>query len=391
MFSKVKKWILLYFQGTMMGVADLVPGVSGGTIAFILGLHPDLLKSLKTLRLSSVRHPKSVAWFLLTAIGLGILSSLIIGSHAIYFLLNHGIYQGLLRALFMGLIIGSIYFCIQQVSSWNIKRAALLLAGAMIAFTVSYISTKYSTEPQYDVPMEINAPDTVLHEAANYDYQKKLLKNVKWSNLKALYEDSFIDSDTWIFSHDYNRLLQVESCLENRPYSSFHLKLGLCGMLSIGAMILPGISGNQVMQLMGCYETIIEAIAFWTSGLKEGSFFNPSFWVLFSVGIGILVGIMLFSRVLIFFYQKYFLATLSLLIGFMIGSLPNLWPFWKVTYHIKLLKDRYHLSLQRLNPELPSLTSFETGLALTMLLLGVGIIIAFERKLAFKKLQMSEK
>lgn len=389
--SKAKRWIVLYFQGMMMGVADLIPGVSGGTVAFILGLHPDLLKSLKTVKPNAIKHPKTIAWFLLTAVCLGILSSLAIGAHAIYFLLNHSVYQCLLRALFMGLIIGSIFFCLKQVSSWNLKRVFSLALGIFVAFTVSYLSTRYSTEPQFDVPMIIEAPDSVLNGVSNYDHGKRLLKNVKWSRLKALYDDRFVDSDTWIFSHDFNRLLQVESCLEQSYNASLHLKLGLCGMLSIGAMILPGISGNQIMQLMGCYETIIEAITLWTSGLRHGSIFNPSFWVLFSVGIGILFGVMVTSRILIYFYKKYFLGTLSMLIGFMVGSLPNLWPFWKVTYHIQLLKDCYRVSLQRQNPVFPSITSYETGLALTMLLLGVGVLILFERKLSFKKLQMSEK
>lgn len=373
-----------------MGIADLVPGVSGGTIAFILGLHPDLLKSLKTVRLKAIKRPKTVAWFLLTAICLGILSSLALGSHAIYFLLNHSVYQSLLRALFMGLVIGSIYFCAKQIKSWNFVRIFSMLAGVLIAFTVSYLSTQYSTEPKYDVPMMVEVPQSVLNEASNYDHHKKILKNVRWSHLKALHHDKLIESDAWIFSHDNQGLLRVESCLSHTTNLQFHLKLALCGSISIGAMILPGISGNQIMQLMGCYETIIEAIALWTYGIKEGSIFNPSFWILFSVAIGILVGVMITSRVLMYFYKKYFLATLSTLVGFMVGSLPNLWPFWKVNYHLQLLRDHYKLSLQRISPEFPSLTSYETGLALAMITFGIGIVILFERKLAFKKLEIIE-
>ena len=340
--GRFKKWLVLFFQGMMMGVADLVPGVSGGTIAFILGLHPDLLKSLKTVRLSAVKRPKSIAWFLLTAVSLGILSSLALGSHAIYFLLNHSVYQCLLRALFMGLIIGSIYFCLKQITSWNTVRIFSMVFGVFVAFTVSYLSTRYSSEPKFDIPMVVEVPQSVLNEASNYDHHKQVLKNVRWSHLKALYHDDLVESGDWIFSHASNDLLQVESCLEKDYTKRFHLKLSACGMLSIGAMILPGISGNQIMQMMGCYETIIEAIALWTSGLRHGSIFNPSFWVLCSVGIGILFGVMVTSRVLIYFYKKYFLGTLSMLTGFMIGSLSNLWPFWKVTYHLRILKDHYH-------------------------------------------------
>lgn len=387
--QKIRRWTKLYFQGMVMGVADLIPGVSGGTIAFIFGLHPDLLKGLKTLRLSSVKHPKRVSWLLLTGIGFGMITSIALGSHAIYHLLNHNIYQSLLRALFMGLIIGSIFFCLKQVPRWSTPRAFAMILGIFVACSISFFCNRYTTEPLYDVPLEIQAPANVLNEASNYDHQNKLLKNVNWANLKSLYQDEFIDSDTWIFSHDYNRFLQVESCLETKTNRSFHLKMGLCGALSIGAMILPGISGNQIMQMMGCYEPIIEAITVWTGGVFKGSIINPSFWILASLAAGILLGTALFSRVLIYFYQKYFAITLCTLIGFMMGSLTNLWPFWKVTYHISLLKDRYHLALQRIAPEFPALTSYQTGLALAMVLLGIGLIIALERKLAFKNLNFS--
>ncbi|MCH9632553.1 MAG: hypothetical protein S4CHLAM6_08910 [Chlamydiae bacterium] len=388
--TKAKNWIILYFQGMMMGVADLIPGVSGGTVAFILGLHPNLLKSLRTLRPSAIKRPKTVAWFLLTAVALGMVTMLALGSHAIYHLLNHNIYQGLLRALFMGLMIGSVYFCMKQVHVWNVKKIVSLTLGILVAFSISYFCTRYSTEPLYDVPIDIEAPAKVLNEANNYDTQNKLLKNVNWSNLRALYQEEFVDPDTWIFSHDNNRFLQVESCLETNPNRSFYLKIGACGALSIGAMILPGISGNQIMQIMGCYEIIIESIAMWTSGLLKGSVINASFWVLLSLGLGIIVGVATFSRVLIFFYKKYFSMTLAALVGFMIGSVPNLWPFWKVSYNISLLKDRYHLTLQRVNPEFPALTSYQTGLALTMVIIGIGAVIVMERKLAFKKLEFTE-
>ncbi len=388
--SKIKAWFLLYCQGMMMGIADLIPGVSGGTVAFICGLHPKLLMGLKTLRLASVKNPKKIAWFVLTSVAFGIVTTIALGSHLVFHLLNHNIYQGLLRALFMGLIIGSVFYCIRQVPKWRFYQYALLIMGILVAFSISYFCTRYSSEPLFDVPLEIAAPEKVLNEASNYDYHKKLLKNVNWSNLKALYQDELIDSDTWIFSHDFDRFLQVESCLERNQNIAFYIKLGVCGALSIGAMILPGISGNQVMQMMGCYETIIQAIALWTEGIFRGSFINGSFWILFSLGIGILVGLATFSRLLIYFYQKYFSITLSALIGFMIGSIPNLWPFWKVTYHISLLKDRYYLTLQRLRPELPALTSYQTGLALAMMVLGVAIVIMLERKLAFKKLEFRE-
>lgn len=388
--SSIKRWIVLYFQGMMMGIADLIPGVSGGTVAFILGLHPKLLKSLKTLRLSNLKAPGNMALPVLSAIGLGMITMIALGAHLIYFLLNHSIYESLLRALFMGLIMGSIFYCSRQVQKWDYKRLLALFIGSFVAFSMSYFCMRYSTEPLYDVPLEIEMPASVVHGVNNYDSQNKILKNVRWSNLKSMYQDQLIDSQTLIFSHDQDEFLQVENCLKQHHNRLFYVKMGSCGALSIGAMILPGISGNQVMQIMGCYDVIIESITTWTKGLLRGSIFNESFYILFWLGVGILVGITAFSRLLIFLYQKYFSTTLALLTGFMIGSLTNLWPFWKVGYDLSFVQDHYHLSLQRLQPQFPSLTSYQTGLALAMVILGVAMIVVLERKLAFKKLGFDE-
>lgn len=388
--KRFKQWTTLYLQGMMMGVADLIPGVSGGTIAFISGLHPKLLKSLRTLKISNLKTPKKIAWPVLSAIGLGMVTTIAIGAHLIYFLLNHSIYQSLLRALFMGLIMGSVFYCSRQVAKWDFKRSLALLLGVGVAFSMSYFCMRFSSEPLYDVPVEIQMPSGVINEISNYDQKNKILRDVKWSSLKSMYQDQLIDLDTLIFSHDSEKFLQLENCLKQHHNRTFYFKMGSCGALSIGAMILPGISGNQVMQIMGCYDTIIESITTWTKGLLKGSVFNSSFYVLFSLGIGILVGIAAFSRLLIFFYQKYFKTTLALLTGFMMGSLANLWPFWKVGYHLGFVQDHYHLSLQRLQPQFPSLTSYQTGLALAMVILGVATIVLLERKLAFKKLGFDE-
>ncbi len=388
--KKAKEWIILCFQGMMIGIADLIPGVSGGTIAFVLGLYPELLLSLRTLHLKAFSQPKSVAWFFLSAIVLGMLSMIVLGSHVIYFMLNNNLGQCLLRSLFMGLVVGSIFFCLKQVSSWSFLRVLGIAAGMCFAFLVTYHSHQPKKEAQYDVPLEIEAPHAILEGVSNYDTQKKLLKNVKWAGLKALYDNEFIDPDAWIYSHDYNKLLQVESCIEEPDHTFYYINLFVCGALAISAMILPGISGTQVMQIMGHYETIIQSIAIWTSGVVHGSIFNESFWILFSLGLGILVGIFTVSRLLLMCYRKYFSATLATLIGFMIGSIPTLWPFWEVSYHIQVFSDRYQLVLDRVKPLVPSLTSYQTGLALLMFWLGLALVILLERRLVFKKLQLSQ-
>ncbi len=386
----MRRWLALYVQGIVMGIADLIPGVSGGTVAFITGIHPTLLKSLKTLNFAAIKAPNKVAWFVLSAITLGILSSITLGSHAIFYLLNQSLSSCLLRALFMGLVIGSFYFCFRKITSWNVPRILCLVFGCLVALAMSYFSHGVSKEPTYDVPLKMEVPASILEQSANYEPGQKRLKAIQWSHLQALYQDQHLDADTWVFSHQFNRPLQVESCIENDQNSWAHIQLIACGALSISAMILPGISGNQVMQIMGLYEPIIEAISTWTAGALHGSWINPSFWILVSVGIGILLGVGLLSRFLTYIYQTYFLATLSLMGGFMLGSLASLWPFWETAYNLYPYRGGYRLALQRISPVIPSITSYQTGLALMALLVGFTLIVMLEKNHFSPQLQLLE-
>ncbi|MCH9633363.1 MAG: hypothetical protein S4CHLAM7_00880 [Chlamydiae bacterium] len=362
-----------------MGIADLVPGVSGGTVAFALGIHPDLLRALKTLKLSAIKHPKSVAWFLLSAILCGVLTSLALGSHLIYYLLNQPVYQSLLRALFLGLIVGSILYCIKKVGSWSFTRALSLVFGVLIALSISVFNLKFTETNSYSVPMQLDLQSTSSNGFINYDDQSKQLTDVSLSHVKALLKDGYIEPNTWIYNQQFEKYVQVESCMDFATNQYFDFKLILCGALAICAMLLPGISGSQVMQMFGSYELIIEAITLWTKQLSTGSFINPSFWVLFNVGLGILLGIATFSRFFIFLYRKYYYATLSLLVGFMFGSLPTLWPFWSLSYRVHMSQSGARLVLERLNPLLPNVLTPQTWLVFLMISLGISILLLLER------------
>ena len=92
----------------------------------------------------------------------------------------------------------------------------------------------------------------------------------------------------------------------------------LTGSIAITAMILPGISGSFILLLLSKYEYIITAI-------KE---FNIRTLLVFALGC--IFGLIIFSRILHFLFQNYKMNLLSLLSGFLIGSLIKIWPFRKV-------------------------------------------------------------
>ena len=111
----MKEAFLLYFKGVCMGVADIIPGVSGGTIALIMGIYQDLLNAIQSLNINFIKHILSFKFssalatlhirFLLSLFA-GIATSLIILAHVINILLKE--YPVYTWSLFLGLIGASI-------------------------------------------------------------------------------------------------------------------------------------------------------------------------------------------------------------------------------------------------------------------------------------------
>jgi putative membrane protein len=96
-------------------------------------------------------------------------------------------------------------------------------------------------------------------------------------------------------------------------------------MIAISALILPGISGSFILLLMGMYTFIIPTVK---SALS--TFDTQSLIIVGVFGMGCLVGLATFSRVLSWTFKNYRNPTLALLTGFMIGSLNKLWPWRNV-------------------------------------------------------------
>jgi len=141
---RVKDFVFLYLKGMAMGAADVVPGVSGGTIAFITGIYEELLDTIKGFNLSilkSLRHDgikstwqKTNATFLAVLFA-GIFTSVISLAKGITFLLET--YPVLLWAFFFGLIVASSVIIAKFIKKWSLNAIVSLLAGAAIAYYVT--------------------------------------------------------------------------------------------------------------------------------------------------------------------------------------------------------------------------------------------------------------
>lgn len=148
-------WLKIYLSGVLMGAADVVPGVSGGTIAFILGVYDRLIAALSGVNKSSLamlfkgdvkglwRHFDGA---LLLPLGAGILSSIFLLAGLITHLL--AAYPSYLWSFFFGLILASAYFLITQIHGFSFRHAVIMLVGVAIGASLSLlVPTQFNTSP----------------------------------------------------------------------------------------------------------------------------------------------------------------------------------------------------------------------------------------------------
>ncbi|MGB8375242.1 MAG: DUF368 domain-containing protein, partial [Salegentibacter sp.] len=136
-------YLTITLKGMAMGAADVVPGVSGGTIAFISGIYEELISSISGVDLSLFKTWKEegfgAMWkqfngnFLIALLS-GILISILTLMRLMNYLLeNHPV---LIWSFFFGLVLASIWFVAKQIPRWNFKTILSLLLGAVLAWYI---------------------------------------------------------------------------------------------------------------------------------------------------------------------------------------------------------------------------------------------------------------
>ena len=149
--------------------------------------------------------------------------------------------------------------------------------------------------------------------------------------------------------------------IKSNPYpSDSFLYLILCGIVGSLGMIVPGISGSHLMMVMGNYELIVTQAL---PAITKMSTFGQGFMVLLPFAIGAVISIISISYLLSWLMKEYRNETLSVLSGFMIGSLPVVYP-WK-----EVLPGMYDYSFH-----LPPMTG-EFVIALIMAVIGAALVL----------------
>jgi putative membrane protein len=148
MKRSIKDFILITFKGIGMGAADVIPGVSGGTIAFITGIYEELLSSIKNSPLAfktliASKFNVKLFWkelngnflfSLLLGIGISILS---LAKLMTYLLVHHPIP---VWSFFFGLILASVWFVLRDIKKWKVQYFVSLAFGIMAGYLITVIS-----------------------------------------------------------------------------------------------------------------------------------------------------------------------------------------------------------------------------------------------------------
>jgi putative membrane protein len=137
------EYALLWARGFAMGSADIVPGVSGGTMAFILGIYDELLASIQAVNLDFVRRAlrlqfralyDTFPWRFLMALGLGIFSAIITLAHSIDWALEN--HPSLVWAFFFGLVLASVVTVRKRVARWTPLTLAVAATAGLGAYAL---------------------------------------------------------------------------------------------------------------------------------------------------------------------------------------------------------------------------------------------------------------
>ena len=147
MIRTTKEYLSLSLKGMAMGAADIIPGVSGGTIAFISGIYEELIETINNVNFEAIKKLKNNGiksfWThingnfliaLLTGIAISIMSLAKVITHLLE------THSQLLWGFFFGLIVASVYIVGKQVNKWDINNIISLIIGSSIAFYITILN-----------------------------------------------------------------------------------------------------------------------------------------------------------------------------------------------------------------------------------------------------------
>ncbi|MCS7317944.1 MAG: DUF368 domain-containing protein [Candidatus Dojkabacteria bacterium] len=278
-----------FLKGLCMGVAEIIPGVSGSTIALILGVYfkfinfldaitilvKDLFIEIKNLLITRnfstlirlkffrtvlTKHKDNIDWGFGFTLFFGMIVGLLLSSQLIFYILQN--YRQYFFAFLFGLILVSILVFLKKLRNLSLLNLFVLFFIAFFVF--SLLNT----------------------------LQTRCFQNV----------------------YDINSNISI----------SFAFFLFLAGFIAICVMMLPGVSGSYILLVLGVYDYIITVLKNIINLNIKIEYLIPLFMIIF----GILFGFLCFVKIVKYLNNRYPLQINVVLLGIIIGSLRTVYPFY---------------------------------------------------------------
>ena len=318
--------VMLFFKGLAMGAANKVPGVSGGTVSFVLGFYEELIYSFQKVNLKALKlllagefkkfYHYTNAQFIFLVMGGSIFSYFSVSLLLDYFLKNYELY---VWSWFFGMIIGSIYYIGKDFGGWTKRNFISLLVGASIGLGISFLTPAIENDNLWFVFIcGIIGVTGMTLPGLSGSFILILLGN---------YVLLLVDS--------VNVLLNVITNL---------------------------LTGNFDVLSDPIKVRYLKIIAVFTSGSA--------------------FGLVTISHLLGYVLKHYHKIVNAVIIGFITGSLGIVWP-WKKTIYVTnngviSLDSKGNKIVENYERFIPEFLNLETVLALFFIFLGIGLILAID-------------
>tara|TARA_B100001057_G_scaffold31186_1_gene28395 strand:- start:873 stop:1814 length:942 start_codon:yes stop_codon:yes gene_type:complete len=307
----LKMNFFLFLKGLAMGAVNKIPGVSGGTVAFVTGIYEDLLNSLKKINFKAfkilftigfIAFYKEINGKFLTIVFSGVIASFFSVSLILDTLIEK--YELYVFGLFFGMIVGSFYVIYYQLERITAKSLIGIVIGIVSGLLISL--------------------------AENY--------NIGTTDLIIFFS----------------------------------------GVIAISGMILPGLSGSYLLLLMGNYTLImvdsVNALYYTLIELAslDFTFINDAerlylLKVLMLFTLGSIFGLIFLSNVLSLLLKKFKTITISIIVGFIAGSLIGVWPWKEVDM------------IGKVSLFFPDFSILQTWITIFNILIGILFVVLLER------------
>jgi uncharacterized membrane protein len=372
----VVNWFSHTLRGICMGIADVIPGVSGGTLALILGIYerfigalsavgPGMLRALFSRELwrrmsKGLRRPGDegddevgtyagqILFLAFLVVGIGM--AVLVGARFIPGLLDR--YPTQMKAFFLGLVAASVVIPYRLMAHRGWPQLASCVVAGLMTYVLVGLPVDQSQRSHGEILLQLPAPvdESIVLRAENVTFltERHQVGHEKREVTFGLPHDITIPAqskkitvpviarmtgDSGNLSAGQIRRIDGGPAgatvrQPNPTTGGVNPSLGfvfIAGCIAISAMVLPGISGSFILLMLGLYHYMTFTLRSLVYDRQLSALMTAAVF-----GCALVVGITTFSRFLRWLLNRYHDLTMAALVGLMLGSLRKIWPFTTV-------------------------------------------------------------